>query len=136
MLFCLGVSLGVGAAASADVKELPRLDISWDCGDCFINPKVIPLIEKRYSELARRNGWTVSKKATAKASITDFRQRGAGLRIMMGRLGGKDRLALAVSYRKNEFMIEEYTAWSMRKGMDYLCGVVAEKLYNRIVEIR
>lgn len=110
-------------------NTVPKLKMVWECADCTVNEKVIPLIEKNYAEEAVKKGKTVSETDIADVAIIDFRQRPPGVRVMFGFMAGKDRLALRVRYKGNEFKVDDSSVTAIT-GMNAICANVAEKLYT------
>jgi len=113
-------------------NTVPKLNITWECTDCTKNEKIIPLIEKNYSEEAMKNGKTVSETDIADIAITDFRQRPPGVRVMFGIMAGKDRLALRIRYKGAEFKVDDYSANAIT-GMNLICSSLAKKIYTELV---
>lgn len=111
--------------------KVPKLNIHWDCGDCEINDKVIPLIEKTYNSEASLNNYVLSEEDTAEVAITDFRQRHPAKRALFGIMAGKDRLGVKINYKGKEYLANDYSAnaWF---GMNSLCESVAKATYKQI----
>lgn len=112
-------------------RKIPKLSIRWDCGDCPINEKVIPLIEKTYTAEASQHNYALSEEETAEVSIIDFRQRNPANRALFGFMAGKDRLGVKVNYKGKLFTASDYSAnaWF---GMNSLCESVAKSTYKQI----
>ena len=55
-------------------RPVPKLDITWDCGDCEHNHKVVPLIQQAYAEETQGNSFAISRTDVAEVAITDIRQ--------------------------------------------------------------
>ena len=51
------------------VLILPKLNITWDCGDCEHNDKVPPLIEQAYIAEAKKHSFAISETEIAEVSI-------------------------------------------------------------------
>ena len=113
-------------------KQVPNLIISWDCGSCVQNDKVIPLIEEDYKNIAAAKGYTVSVSETAEVVITAYRQRNPGMRVMFGVFAGKDTLATRITFRDKNFLAKDYSANAIT-GMNSLCASVTQKVFNQIV---
>jgi hypothetical protein len=113
--------------------KIPKLNIHWDCGDCEVNEKVIPLIEQTYAAEASRNNHSLSEEDIADVAIIDFRQRNPAVRVMFGFMAGKDRLGIKINYRGKEFVANDYSA-NVIFGMNSLCESVAKATYKQIAE--
>lgn len=113
-------------------NQLPKLVIRWDCGDCEVNPKVSPLIEKNYATKAAAKGFTVSDNETAEMVVTKYRQRPPGARVMFGFMAGKDILETRITFRGKEYLAGDYmaNAW---QGMDSLCESVAQSTLDHML---
>jgi hypothetical protein len=117
------------ANAEPTANTVPALDITWNCGKCEQNPKIVPLIIERYTAEAREAGYSVSSSETAKADIVDFRQRNPGLRIAFGVMGGKDRLQLRLMRDGGAIDIGDSSA-NIIQGQNALCADVARQLFR------
>lgn len=117
------------ATAEPSTNTVPALDITWNCGKCEQNPKIVPLIIERYTAEAREAGYSVSSSETAKAEIVDFRQRNPGLRIAFGVMGGKDRLQLRLMREGGAIDIGDSSA-NIIQGQNALCADVARQLFR------
>ncbi|UHQ18579.1 hypothetical protein LVB87_10230 [Lysobacter sp. KIS68-7] len=122
----------VTPAPVATAKSLPKLVISWDCGDCEHNDKVPGLIEEAYAKEAKERGYTVSETETADAAIVDIRQRPPGVRVMFGFMAGKDRLGLRIRYQGHEYAVSDYEANAIL-GMNHLSASVAKRAVVRMM---
>lgn len=113
-------------------NHIPKLIIRWDCGDCEVNEKVSPLIEKNYAAKAAAKGYTVSDQETAEMVVIKYRQRPPGARVMFGFMAGKDILETRVTFRGKEFLAGDYmaNAW---QGMDSLCEAVAQLTLDQML---
>lgn len=117
------------ANAEPTANTVPALDITWNCGKCEQNPKIVPLIIERYTAEAQEAGYSVSSSETAKAEIVDFRQRNPGLRIAFGVMGGKDRLQLRLMRDGGAIDIGDSSA-NIIQGQNALCADVARQLFR------
>ncbi|WP_077037227.1 DUF4410 domain-containing protein [Pelomonas sp. KK5] len=110
---------------------MPKLVLSWNCGDCEHNDKVLPLIEQEYAKQAQAAGLVISEAETAEVSVTEFRQRSPGLRVMFGFMAGKDVLRTKVRCRDTSFAAGDYmaNAW---QGMNALCANVAQQTVHHL----
>lgn len=106
--------------------------MSWDCGACTQNEKVLPLIEQEYAKQALAKGYTVSDSETAELRITEFRQRPPGMRVMFGVFAGKDVLKTVVRFRDRSFEAGDYMANAWH-GMNSLCESVAQRAIQQIL---
>lgn len=106
-------------------KQIPKLVISWDCGDCRVNDKVSPLIEKTYASKAAAKGYEVSDNEAAELVVIKYRQRRPGVRVMFGIMAGKDILETRITFRGKEYLAGDYMANAWH-GMDSLCESVAQ----------
>jgi hypothetical protein len=122
-------------AAAPAANTMPKLNVTWDCGECTVNEKVIPLLEEFYRAEAVKNGKTVSDTEIVDARIHDYRQRNPGARVMLGIMAGKDRLGLKISYNGEELVATDYSANAVQ-GMNALCESVAKKAYKQIAAKR
>ncbi len=113
-------------------KQVPQLVMRWDCGDCAVNEKVFPLVEKTYASKAAAKGSEVSSEETAEIVVTKYRQRPPGARVMFGFMAGKDILETRVTYRGKEFAVGDYSA-NAWQGMDSLCEAVAQITLDRLL---
>lgn len=119
------------SAAPPAKAAVPKLVITWQCKDCTVNDKVPPLIEEAYAAAASKGGLSVSDSDVAEVTITDFRQRPPGARVMLGFFAGKDRLAVHINYRGKQANAEDYVANAVQ-GMNHLCESVGRKSYDQI----
>jgi len=119
-------------APVAATKTLPKLAITWDCGECEHNDKVPGLIEEAYAKEAKERGYTVSDTETADAAIIDIRQRPPGVRVMFGFMAGKDRLGLRLRYQGHEYTVSDYEANALL-GMNHLSASVAKRAVVRLM---
>lgn len=115
--------------AEPSANTVPALDITWNCGKCEQNPKIVPLVIERYTAEAQEAGYSVSSSETAKAEIVDFRQRNPGLRIAFGVMGGKDRLQLRLMRDGGAIDIGDSSA-NIIQGQNALCADVARQLFR------
>lgn len=113
------------------LPTVPRLNITWDCGDCEHNDKVLPLIEQAYTEEAKKHSFTVSQTDVADVSITDIRQRPPGVRVMFGFMAGKDRLGLRIRYSGQEYTVSDTSANAIM-GLNYLSASVGKRAYAEL----
>lgn len=113
-------------------KQIPKLVIRWDCGDCEVNDKVSPLIEKNYASKATAKGYTVSDQETAEMVVIKYRQRPPGARVMFGFMAGKDILETRVTFRGKDFLAGDYAA-NAWQGMDSLCDTVAQLTLDQML---
>ena len=107
---------------------LPKLNITWDCGDCEHNDKVLPLIEQAYVAEAKKHSLAISETEIAEVAITDIRQRPPGVRIMFGIMAGKDRLGVRIRYLDQEHMVS-HTSANAIMGLNHLSESVGQKTY-------
>jgi hypothetical protein len=114
--------------------QLPKLVLSWNCGPCEPNPKVLPLIEQEYTSHAAAAGFTISDSETAEVVITEYHQRPPGARVSFGVLAGKDVLGTRVTFRQKAFVVRDYyaNAWH---GMNGLCAVVSKKIVAQLTVV-
>ncbi|MES9943062.1 MAG: hypothetical protein ABW104_19905 [Candidatus Thiodiazotropha sp. 6PLUC2] len=124
----LGLLLPLYAAHGANV---PKLNITWNCGSCTHNEKIIPLIQQAYRKEAQSSGQSVSSTEIAEVEIIEFRQRNPGVRVMFGVMAGKDRLGLRINYKGNEYYTSDYSA-NVVQGMNHLCAAVASETYQKL----
>lgn len=110
---------------------VPKLNITWDCGDCERNDKVVPLIERAYAAEARKNSLAVSETDVAEVAITDIRQRPPGVRVMFGFMAGKDRLGLRIRYLRQEYAVSDTSANAIM-GLNYLSESVGKRAYAEL----
>lgn len=118
-------------AQTSNGAVVPKLKISWDCGACTQNEKVIPLIEEAYVAEAKNNNLTVSDTDIADVAIIKIRQRPPGARVMFGVMAGKDRLEVRVRYKDKEHLVGDYSA-NIVTGLNYLSESVGKKIYASI----
>lgn len=102
------------------------LSVSWDCGSCEPNPKVVPLIEQSYAAEAAAKGFAVSSTESAEVVIKEFRQRNPAARAIFGVFSGKDKLGTRLTFRGKEYTAEDYSANAVQ-GMNSLCESVARQ---------
>jgi hypothetical protein len=127
--------LGVNCAAAQQTEQpahtVPKLNITWDCGECQVNDKVVPLVIEAYRIEAGKHGRTVSETEAVDVKINDFRQRNPGVRVMIGIMAGKDRLGMKINYNGEEIVVKDYSANAM-EGMNALCESVGKKAYKEL----
>jgi hypothetical protein len=120
------------APAGAQAPQfVPKLNITWDCGSCERNEKVIPLIEQAYAAEAAKHSFAVSDTDVAEVAITDIRQRPPGARVMFGVMAGKDRLSLRIRYLDQEHKVSDTSANTIM-GLNYLSESVGKKAYAEL----
>ncbi len=122
----------VTSTASLLERQVPRLTLRWDCGDCEPNDKVFPLIEKTYADKAAAKGYTVSDAETADIVVTKYRQRPPATRVLFGFMAGKDILETRVTFRGTDFSAGDYSANAMQ-GMNFLCETVAQQSLDKLL---
>jgi hypothetical protein len=127
----LGINLASAQQAEPPARAVPKLNITWDCGNCTVNDKVAPLVLEAYRLEAAKHGKTVSETETVDAKISDFRQRNPGTRVMFGVMAGKDRLAIKMNYNGEEIVVKDYSANAV-EGMNALCESVGQKAYQQL----
>jgi hypothetical protein len=113
------------------LPAVPKLNITWDCGDCEHNDKVIPLIEQAYAAEAAKNSFAISQTDVAEVAVTDIRQRPPGVRVMFGIMAGKDRLALRIRHLDREYTVSD-TSVNIIMGLNYLSESVGKKTYAEL----
>ncbi len=113
-------------------NQLPKLVIRWDCGDCEVNAKVSPLIEKNYATKVAAKGFTVSDNETAEMVVTKYRQRPPGARVMFGFMAGRDILETRITFRGKEYLAGDYMANAWH-GMNSLCESVAQSTLDHML---
>lgn len=113
------------------LPTVPKLNITWDCGDCEHNDKVLPLIEQAYAAEATKHSFAVSQTDVAEVAITDIRQRPPGVRVMFGIMAGKDRLGLRIRYGGQEYTVSDTSANAIM-GLNYLSESVGKKTYAEL----
>ena len=113
---------------------MPQLVVKWACDTCEVNEKVIPLLDKSYSNEVTKNGQVIANDEIAEAVIVEFRQRNPANRSLFGVFAGKDILALKIKYKGKELLARDYhaNAW---QGMNALCESVAQISYQKIAEL-
>lgn len=114
---------------------LPKLNITWDCGDCEHNDKVPPLIEQAYIAEAKKHSLAISETEIAEVAITDIRQRPPGVRIMFGIMAGKDRLGVRIRYLDQEHMVS-HTSANAIMGLNHLSESVGQKTYVELATVK
>ena len=124
-------SFAYAQEAEDPAKTVPKLNITWDCGACKVNEKVIPLVEEAYRAEAAKRGRTVSATESVDARIHDFRQRNPGNRVMFGVMAGKDRLGLKISYKGEDIAVSDYSANAV-EGMNALCESVGQNAFKQL----
>ena len=120
------------STTSLAARQVPRLTLRWDCGDCEPNDKVFPLVEQTYASNATAKGYAVSEAETAEIVVTKYRQRPPAVRVMFGFMAGKDILEARVSFRGTDFTAGDYSANSMH-GMNSLCETLAEQTLDKVL---
>jgi hypothetical protein len=116
---------------SLQAASLPKLNITWNCGACTQNTKVIPLIRQAYRAEAQSSGRAISSSEVAQVEIIDFRQRNPGTRVMLGIMAGKDRLGLRITYKDVEYYTSDTSANAIQ-GMNHLCAAVGTETYQKL----
>jgi hypothetical protein len=117
--------------SAAELPTVPKLNITWDCGDCEHNDKVVPLIEQAYAAEAKKNSFAVSETDIAEVAITDIRQRPPGVRVMFGFMAGKDRLGLRIRYLGQEHTVSDTSANAVM-GLNHLSESVGKRTYAEL----
>jgi hypothetical protein len=62
-------------------KELPKLDIGWNCGDCVIDEPTLHLIETVYAREAAARGYTISPTESVVMKINRFYLRPPEMKV-------------------------------------------------------
>jgi hypothetical protein len=122
------------AAGPLPADTVPGLHIVWDCGECTVNDKVIPLVIGAYRLEAAKRKKTVSETHVIHARINDFRQRPPGVRVAVGIFAGKDRLALMLKVNDQEYEVKDYSANAMQ-GMNHLCESVGQRAFKQVASL-
>lgn len=117
--------------ALAAPGEIPELSIRWNCGDCEVNPKVIPLIQQTYREIASTHQMKISSREKAEAVITEYRQRPPAARVLLGAFYGTDRLSMTIKYHGTSFVAKDSAA-TVINGMNAVCKNVAQSAYKQL----
>ncbi len=123
---------GGAPAARLAARQVPKLVIRWDCGECTKNDKVPPLIEQTYQSQAAAQGYAVSDAETAEIVITEYRQRPPAMRVMFGIMAGKDVLTTRLNFRGKDYVVSDYAA-NIFQGMNSLCDAVAQAALKQLV---
>jgi hypothetical protein len=123
------------AVPAQTLPMVPKLSISWACGECEKNEKVPPLIEAAYAAEAKKHAMAVSDTDVAEVTITDIRQRPPGIRVAFGIFAGKDRLGLRIRYKDQEYTVSDYSA-NVMQGLNHLCESVGKLALESISKKR
>ncbi len=122
----------LASPATLSERQVPRVTLRWDCGDCEPNEKVFPLIEKTYADKAAAKGYAVSGTETAEIVVTKYRQRPPATRVLFGFMAGKDILETRVTFRGTDFSAGDYSA-NVMQGMNFLCETVAQQTLDKLL---
>jgi hypothetical protein len=115
----------------AQGASVPKINITWNCGACTHNEKIIPLIKQAYAKQAKNSGRSISSTEIAQVEIVEFRQRNPGVRVMFGVMAGTDRLSLKINYKDEEYTTSDYSA-NVVQGMNSLCSAVASETFQKL----
>ncbi|MFT4172869.1 MAG: hypothetical protein QM686_00080 [Herbaspirillum sp.] len=113
-------------------QQVPRLEITWDCGGCTPNPNVPPLILAEYAAEAESKGYTVSDAETAHLTIVIYRQRPPAARVMFGFMAGRDVLHARLEFRGKATPVSDATAAAMR-GMNSVAEGVGRRTLTQML---
>jgi len=119
------------APVAVATTTVPKLKITWDCGECEHNDAVPPLIEQAYAAEAQKHALTVSETDVAEVTITDIRQRPPGVRVMFGFMAGKDRLGLHIQYAGHAYDVSDTSANAVM-GLNHLSASVGKQAYEQL----
>lgn len=125
---------GSGMAATAGrlaPRQVPRLNISWNCGACTPDPAVATMISSSYYKLASTGGYAVSDAETATMSIIDFAQRAPMMRMVFGVFAGKDMVSAQTVFR-GETIAAEDTARTAVNGINAVSEAIGTQTFKRI----
>lgn len=119
------------AAQAIASRSVPKLNVTWDCGECEHNERVLPLIEQAYAAEAQKNSFVISETDVAEVAITDIRQRPPGVRVMFGVMAGKDRLGLRIRHNGVEYTVSDTSANAIM-GLNYLSQSVGKRAFAQL----
>jgi hypothetical protein len=119
-----------GTPSTLSSREVPTLAIVWNCGECTKNPKAAPLIVATYEKAAKARGFSVSSAETATMTITHFRQRSPGVRVMFGILAGHDAVSTQIVAGDKTFTVNEVSrGWG---GIDSVLTKVGTNAFTSV----
>ena len=112
-------------------REVPQLVVSWGCGRCKANERVPALIAAGYARAAQAAGYKVSQAEKARVSIMAFSERRSAMRVMFGKLAGRDTLATQTVFRGQTMMATE-SATESTMNMEMVSTRVGEQTFRQL----
>ncbi|MFL6660184.1 MAG: hypothetical protein ACJ8GW_19015 [Massilia sp.] len=106
-------------------KELPKLDIGWNCGDCVIDEPTLHLIETVYARQAAARGYTVSSTESVVMKINRFYIRPADMKVR----NDNEVLKTQIWVNGKVVTINE-TSHKFSTRMDYLVDAVVKRVLD------
>jgi hypothetical protein len=118
-------------APGAPARELPALDVRFDCGACQPRPDSGKLIAEGYNEAAAQAGAKVNPAMQATLTVKEYTARSDGARILVGVFAGRDEIKASVSYGTQQFQVGDYyaNAWL---GIDALARKIGELAFQNL----
>ncbi len=137
LVFTLACSLTISGCvtpplgAAALTREVPRLKVSMDCGDCQVRPNAPDLIVRGYTEAATKSGAKIDNAQEAAVSVKEYIARNDTARLLAGAFAGKDEIKAEVIFRDKSFAVEDYyrNAWL---GISELSQKIGEMIFEKI----
>ncbi len=111
---CAGTPhLATASNAAPNLRELPMLKVTVECGSCEVKPTIPALIVNSYNAAASKAGRRVSVTDAASLSIKEYSARGDAARFLAGAFAGKDEIKAVIVYQGKNYVVEDYyrNAW-------------------------
>jgi hypothetical protein len=133
----LAAALAGGAAPApttspgAPAREVPALNVRFDCGACQPRADSGKLIAEGYNEAATQAGAKVNPAMEATLIVKEYTARDDAARFLVGAFAGKDEIKASVSYGTQHFEVEDYyrNAWL---GIDALARKIGELAFQSL----
>jgi len=115
----------------APAREVPALNVQFDCGACKPRGDAAKLIAEGYSEAAAQAGAKVNPSMQATLMVKAYTARDDTARILTGVFAGRDEIKANVSYGSQQFQVEDYyaNAWM---GIDALSRKIGELAFQKM----
>jgi len=118
-------------APGAPAREVPALNVQFDCGACKVRGDAAKLIAEGYNEAAAQAGAKVNPSAQATLTVKSYTARDDTARMLTGVFAGRDEIKANVSYGAQQYQVEDYyaNAWL---GIDALSKKIGELAFQKM----
>jgi hypothetical protein len=136
IVVCAAVIAGCAAPAperapGAPAREVPALNVRFDCGACQPRPDSGKLIAEGYNEAAAQAGAKVNPAMQATLTVKEYTARNDAARFLVGVFAGRDEIKASVAYGSQQYQVEDYyaNAWL---GIDALSRKIGELAFQKM----